>query len=671
MSKSTLGWSWRLLVTLEGGGNLLVEGLVDLLAVELHGCGEKVVVRGPLLVAEDDVLDELETLQAALLADGVELLHNHRAELVRLAKLLHVGGQAVLLGPGHHLGGVRVDQRNVKGPLRRGVDASRRGVAAVLVDGLQLLQRDVLAVGSLDEVLDPVDDAKGALLIPLTNVTSAEPPVDENLVGLSLVLVVALGEAGAAHPDLALGAGLAVLGVAHIGAVDELDLEAGHGSADVGESEVAHAHDGAGAACLRESVSLAERDTEAGAEVEVCVVAERRATSDHPLHLAAEQRLELVEHDQIQQRRGPAAQSRPLLDGKRHLEDELRHRAARVHLLHDARLDLVVHQRHASERSRPQLAHVALAVLHVRVRERGRQAVANFGAVVNACVLDDHGQHVGEGEVVEVAVVVLHLEEAAVAAHRARHGAVRDHHALGVAGGARRVHDARQVLLRGRRRLPRVLLAELDDVVELDDLEALLQLVDRLLAGGAGVDDALDVGQLVGDVGEDVEERAAGQHVGDLGLLQGVDDALLAEVGVDREHDQALAVARLFRQRPLDAGLVVDRQLVLRVEAEVEKARGELLGPLEGLSVCLEAVGALLEALPDLLLAIDHPLLGIHADEFAVSQAGLGAIEAGGPLEALVESVASVCVLLEFVNVRTPPRRALLIRRSAGELARP
>lgn len=57
--------------------------------------------------------------------------------------------------------------------------------------GTHLLQRDVLALAELDEVLDAVDDAEAALLVDGGDVAAVQPAeLVDRLLALRLVLVV-------------------------------------------------------------------------------------------------------------------------------------------------------------------------------------------------------------------------------------------------------------------------------------------------------------------------------------------------------------------------------------------------------------------------------------------------------------------------------------------------
>jgi hypothetical protein len=139
--------------------------------------------------------------------------------------------------------------------VRRCVHAQVRDVVRRLVGGLEALESDVLASLQLDQVLDaassirserstrvravnsPVDDDHRAVFLPLTNITSSEPPVsrEDGRVRVQIVpLVVALRDRGTANPDLALRR-IGVCLVASFGDVHELDLDRGRRKTDVTE----------------------------------------------------------------------------------------------------------------------------------------------------------------------------------------------------------------------------------------------------------------------------------------------------------------------------------------------------------------------------------------------------------------------------------------------------
>lgn len=96
-----------------------------------------------------------------------------------------------------------------------------------------LLERDVLALAKLDEVLDAVNDAEASEFVDGADIARVEPALlVEQLLGLGLVLVVPGDDARAPSADLAPRPRLVGREVAHLGHVAQLHLDAGDGRAD-------------------------------------------------------------------------------------------------------------------------------------------------------------------------------------------------------------------------------------------------------------------------------------------------------------------------------------------------------------------------------------------------------------------------------------------------------
>ena len=164
-----------------------------------------------------------------------------------------------------------------------------------------------------------------------------------------------------------------------------------------------------------------------------------------------------------------------------------------------------------------------------RERERGTHEVRDVGLALADDVADEllHGADAGDDV------------------------GVRDLDALGRAGRAARVHEARNVLRSGQVRLARVRLAKRDKLVKGVDLERVvavlgarrLERVERALRdvlGAAVVDDDAQRRRVGDDAGERVEEVGVGEDAVRVGLVDRVLQALLAERVVRRRERDAL-----------------------------------------------------------------------------------------------------------------------------------
>ncbi|RUP48039.1 hypothetical protein BC936DRAFT_145049 [Jimgerdemannia flammicorona] len=116
---------------------------------------------------------------------------------------------------------------------------------AGFVHALELLQRNVLAVAELDQVLLAVDDGQRTILVPLANVARLEPAVGCQCLGSEVAALEVTGrDTTAADPDFALRGRVAST-IASVGDVDKLDFNTGDGSADAAVGELLGGHDSA------------------------------------------------------------------------------------------------------------------------------------------------------------------------------------------------------------------------------------------------------------------------------------------------------------------------------------------------------------------------------------------------------------------------------------------
>mmetsp|Transcript_27002 Transcript_27002/g.58925 ORF Transcript_27002/g.58925 Transcript_27002/m.58925 type:complete len:550 (+) Transcript_27002:119-1768(+) len=468
-----------------------LEGHLHRLALQLVGGGEAAVVGGPGgrggelghgAQARDEV-DGHQLLRGAELArlvrgqHGAHHLVHHRLVLqerlgVRVADA-RLGRK--LLDLEH----VRLDERDgavhvavavAEDAAVEGVDVGGGGV--LLLHGLQ---RDVLAALELDQVLQAVHQLQGPVRRPDADVTGVEPAVLlEGLVRLVLLLEVAHRHALAAQHHLAAaGAGLPevlfvrvkvglALAVQHALAGVQLDLHGGEGHAHDAVAHVVHGLDGADAARLCEGVTLDQVAPEHRADERLHLRADGAAARDGQPQPPAHHRLHLLE-DLLEDGGVAAGGEGGGAAGVRRLEEELHHRAALAHRVLHPLLQDVPDLRHRRHDRRPELLDAAGGVgvagggVDAAVGQLAAGALGGDGLGVGE---PDGGPEAEEaeggrelqdvrcGQVRQVALLLLR--------RRVRGGevlvgggdggderAVLEHDALGLASGARRVHQQR------------------------------------------------------------------------------------------------------------------------------------------------------------------------------------------------------------------------------------
>ena len=188
-----------------------------------------------------------------------------------------------------------------------------------------------------------------------------------------------------------------------------------------------------------------------------------------------------------------------------------------------------------------------------------------------------HLHDVREGKIGEIDVPVGEISGGAEARHGGAHVGVRQHDALGRAGGARGVHDHRRVRGLGRDGIHGLTRAARRDVAELLVRHAARELRHGLLGHVAHRDNVLEAGAVSGDGDEILEELSVADHHSSLGLVDAVLHALGAEGGVDGDHRAGLREDRLGGELPLHLRVRVNHHAVLRLDRrEVDEAGGEI-----------------------------------------------------------------------------------------------
>lgn len=228
-----------------------------------RGKGKKTyILRRPLFPRQHDPIDYFDPHQPAAPALLLDLPQRHIPDFGVARQIVHVvvvvDADGACQGPQLRLHGH--DDGDGFGAVLRRDDADVTHDGAGAVDGLEFLERDVLAVERLDHVLLAVNDLEQAAAAAAAsnvgvgefpNVARLEPAVVESFFVLLRQVQVAFRDGGAADPDLALRVGLMAGEVVQIGAVDEFDLDAAGGLAESGGGPGGGVADGAhtGMAC--------------------------------------------------------------------------------------------------------------------------------------------------------------------------------------------------------------------------------------------------------------------------------------------------------------------------------------------------------------------------------------------------------------------------------------
>jgi hypothetical protein len=574
LSKKLLGFSIHFLNILPVLGR-------DFTTLQFHRRSQDSVFRSPFLGVESHVLDQFKRLLSIVFASLSERLNGGLEELFVLQNRGERSCDTACLCEVHRLVLVGESDGDDEGLVRVDVDADAVGHNEVVLDvhGFECLHRDVLAVSVLGERLRTADDLERAVGLKLTDVAGREESIfQKRLLRLVLLLVVALGDGGSANEDLAARGRVGDLELVDAA---ELDFAARKKLSDVFKRGVVVVLDRGGTGRFSEAIALSDGAAKDDGQPLLRRGRERRAARDHELDVAAEGRRRGGEDSLVEEGRVEAALERVAALGEGAVEERALQRADGRKLRLDAFLDRVVNSRHAGEEQRLELLQIAVRA-GGGVRQRARVAVAEPEAVHEHDVLGGELEDVGERQVRAVGRLALGEVEEDLEAHvqgldRGEDVALRKHDALGVAGRARRVHDQRKRLGRGRDRAGLgQARAGVDDGLPRADL--------RLLPGGrrrvalvVGGDDGGELDAVLAAERDELLDllRRADNGVA-LGLLEGVDERVLAEVGVDGHDGGAGEPRAVARHEPLPAGLLVEGDLLAGLDAELDaEAVGE------------------------------------------------------------------------------------------------
>mmetsp|Transcript_11923 Transcript_11923/g.35708 ORF Transcript_11923/g.35708 Transcript_11923/m.35708 type:complete len:457 (+) Transcript_11923:421-1791(+) len=338
------------------GVDLRLVFLLQLRALQLERGSHELIVHRELLGVHNDSLHQLVSLELALLAGPVDLVQQVLVGLGILADGLVV--------PCHPVG-CRPRLDGLLGRHHNGDEAGLEGVAIYpdLLQGRVLLEhrfdrlhRDVLTLGELEDVLLAVDELEGAVSGDGADVPCVEPAVRlQHLLGHRLLLVVPREHCWPPQAHLALGwVGMSI--VVQLGAALQPESQARHGRSH-GTRLVRLIWDGdeGGGAGLGEAIAL-DHGTAHGDFEEVLHVARKRGATGHDqLHAPSQGRLDLAEHDLVEQRRrrvvGVALLDEMQLPLEPKVEQEGLDATRGLGLGHDRRVDAIKHARHTHEHS--------------------------------------------------------------------------------------------------------------------------------------------------------------------------------------------------------------------------------------------------------------------------------------------------------------------------------
>ncbi|GIX61885.1 peptidase M15, putative [Babesia caballi] len=479
-------------------------------------------------------------------------------------------------------------------------------------NALHPLGRNVLALHELEQVLPAVNDLDGAIRQKLGDVPGEQPPVVEGLVSGVLVPEVAAGHVVAADQQLAARVGVRDE-VLELGQGFQPELERREGPADVRGVRLAGGVDEGASSSLGEAVAGNDVGAENAPDLVVGGRRKRRRASHHPPDVAAEERRELLKDDPVPEGVPAVAggADAPQLGVEGRAEEPLDDAGLPRDIGEDLVVDAEEEPRHADEHGGLERLEVLEDVADVAAVDADAAAHENAGVDVDALV------HVGERQVAEVALDGVHAHAAHLGEGAGDDGDGGGHLPLGEndalwhARGAGSVGNGVDHLRSGRPEGHHIRLAPLDHLVEEEDLHLVLPRRDYLVAshddGGDGVLRCLGQhrNELLG------ARVVADDHV-DVGILQNVDDGVLADGVVYGHHGVAVRVRRLLADEPLDAVDGVDAehpavnrlggQHLHRLDAvDGEEPAAELLHDGLHLAVGLEG------ELPERPIALEHP----------------------------------------------------------------
>ena len=459
---------------LRGSNHALLTVLAFSTVGDERGEDDTYVLWCPLIPIQHNPFNDFKRRQTTLSARFLQLGQNEITDLGVVDHVLQpTAGDFIVFGESHQ-GRLRRDNDGNRSALvRRGEDADVGDQGRRPVDGLELFQRNVLAVERLDQVLLAIDDADMPVLVELGNVARHEPPAfPDGELGLLLVVVVRRGHRVPADEELALGR---VVGgeVARFGEVHQLLLDRG-GDVAVGVK--------------RQGEGIAERTHRARFGQTVAVDDGADGHGDEPLGVLGEGTA--AGHGQAQSASGggtdfaedqivqepDARQVLPheeLFERERAPEEVPGEETTPVDLADNALADRLPDRRDADEYTRAEFHNVTLAVADRGLGQGPGRPIAHGRAPEQGRILEEELDDVRLREIGEEPIPGADVgsDDRGRTGNRRHDGLVLDGHAFGRARGAGGVHDTGEILGFRKDVLGRVLLAQLLDLIESEDLD--------------------------------------------------------------------------------------------------------------------------------------------------------------------------------------------------------
>jgi len=609
---------------------------INLTALQLHSSGQDTIFRSPLIRVEADILDSLEGLLVVVLSSLGEGNESSIDELLVLENSRVGSFKFILLSELHGLSFVSERDGDDEGLVGVDDDADTVGEDEFIlnVDGFKSFHGDVFTVSVLGEGLHTTDNLESAVLTDLTDVTGGEETVlEEGLLGLLGLLEVTLGDRGAADENLTtrirLVSDLVGFGVA------ELHFDVGEETTGVLELVIPVVLDGASGTSFGEAVTL--RNEAVTAEVNlhpfVSLGGEGSTTRDDPTAATTEDSAGVAEDLFVEEGGGFTAGDAGLAFDDGALVDGAGGGTDGRKAALDDLLEGIEDTGDTGEEDGFVLLEVTVGASG-GVGEDTGVGVADGVTTVVHVVLSGEFKNVGERKVANVGGVLDTFSNVTEAGADSEDSGddvtLGEHDTLGITSGTRGVHDDGEIL-----RLEGALghfLAE----TRVDDgrpggaaFEDRVTLVVLFVGQFVSVDDSLEVDfvleaealellHLLGVADDDLDFR----------FLEGVDEGVFAEVGVDSDGSSVGSPDTVGGANPFSAGVLVDGDLAAVFDAEGLETVGETnnLGPHFGVGL----PGAVTEVVDFEFFAVGLLFLAGLFD-LAVGVGGvLGVLFAGG-----------------------------------------
>src|SRR5271157_3602402 len=516
--------------------NLFAIALFQVAAAQLHAGGECSVGNAELSMNHQHPFQLLVLRQVAIHFLNDALLQ--RLHVERFHQLF-VGGEfhVMVLRPLFQLRKIGHDEHGGELALvaQQSCFADQHVGLQRILDGLR---GDELSARGLDEVLLAVGDGEESVLIDGANVARLEPAVFKGAGSFFRHIPVAGENGRAPHQNFTIGG--------------DFDFNIGQRPADRSQAVIDGIVQGDHGRGFREAIAFVDANADVGVPGGN-LTAQRRASGDEQACAAAECFTDFGKHQGVGQ--PPRERSWRLStqnrfavgssDGERPFEERTLYS---VHLVLHLVVNLLVHAGHGHDDRRLHLAHGSRQVVDAGT-------VGDGDIVVLQRVIQVPRGDVRKRQIRDAEVVLAYVEHIERNADIGGDVAMREHDALGCAGGAGGVDESREIVrLDGSREGVKFRVGALPRVAQ----ERLH--VDRVAQLGSVVhnDDVLKAGLLAN--GSQLLVLLAGGNEGNtrLGILQHVQDLLGGLRGVDGHDHSAQQQGCVVGDGPLPAVLAQD-----------------------------------------------------------------------------------------------------------------